>query len=111
MNDHETRTLSIIVLPEGEAVFSEMATTITIVDDAGGEFVVIEQSAIVDAGKIRIDPTEWTALKSAIDRMFRSADRYRLPFNSRRWRIRSVSSFSPSNLNSRFSPISHSANV
>lgn len=36
MKPYETRTLSIIVLPEGEAVFSEMATTITIVDDAGG---------------------------------------------------------------------------
>jgi hypothetical protein len=66
---YETRVLSLIVLPEGEAIFSEQATTVTIEDDAGGEFVVIEQSGLVDAGKIRIDPTEWTALKAAIDRM------------------------------------------
>ena len=33
---YETRALSLIVLPEGEAIFSEMATTITIEDDAGG---------------------------------------------------------------------------
>lgn len=66
---YETRALSLIVLPEGEAIFSEQATTITIEDDAGGEFVTVEQPGLVDAGKIRIDPTEWTALKSAIDRM------------------------------------------
>ena len=69
MKPYETRVLSLIVLPEGEAIFSEMATTITIVDDAGGEFVTVEQPGLADAGKIRIDPTEWTALKSAIDRM------------------------------------------
>ena len=66
---YETRALSLIVLPEGEAIFSEQATTITIEDDAGGEFVTVEQPGLADAGKIRIDPTEWTALKSAIDRM------------------------------------------
>ena len=66
---YETRALSLIVLPEGEAIFSEMATTITIVDDAGGEFVTVEQPGLADAGKIRIDPTEWTALRAAIDRM------------------------------------------
>jgi hypothetical protein len=66
---YETRILSLIVLPEGEAIFSEQATTITIEDDAGGEFVVIEQQGLADAGKVRIDPTEWTALKAAIDRM------------------------------------------
>ena len=69
MKPYETRTLSIIVLPEGEAIFSEQATTITIEDDAGGEFVTVEQPGLADAGKIRIDPTEWTALKAAIDRM------------------------------------------
>ena len=69
MKPYETRALSLIVLPEGEAIFSEMATTITIVDDAGGEFVTVEQPGLADAGKIRIDPTEWTALRAAIDRM------------------------------------------
>lgn len=69
MKPYETRILSLIVLPEGEAIFSEQATTITIEDDAGGEFIVIEQQGLAGAGKIRIDPTEWTALKEAIDRM------------------------------------------
>ncbi len=66
---YETRILSLIVLPESEAIFSEQATTVTIEDDAGGEFVVIEQLGLVDAGKIRIDSTEWPAIRAAIDRM------------------------------------------
>jgi hypothetical protein len=66
---YETRALSLIVLPEGEAIFSEQATTITIEDDAGGEFIVIEQQGLADAGKIRIDPMEWPAIRGAIDRM------------------------------------------
>ena len=41
----------------------------SIEDDAGGEFVTVEQPGLADAGKIRIDPTEWTALRAAIDRM------------------------------------------
>ena len=69
MKAYETRTLSIIVLPENESIFSEMATTVTIEDEAGGEFVVVEQSVLTDAGKIRIDSTEWPALRAAIDRM------------------------------------------
>jgi hypothetical protein len=63
---YETRVLSLIVLPEGEAIFSEMATTITIEDDAGGEFVVVEKIALVDAGKIRIDRTEWPAIRARL---------------------------------------------
>ena len=69
MKPYETRVLSLIVLPEGEAIFSEWATTISIEDDAEGEFVTVKQSAHVDAGKIRIDSTEWPALRAAIDRM------------------------------------------
>ena len=69
MKAYETRTLSIIVLPEGESIFSEWATTIYIEDDAEGEFVTVKQSGLVDAGKIRIDSTEWPAFRAAIDRM------------------------------------------
>ena len=37
---YETRTLSLIVLPEGESIFSEMATEIKIQDGAGGRIRV-----------------------------------------------------------------------
>ena len=64
----KTRQLKTRRLTDGRnRLVHDSANTDSISD--GGEFVVIEQSAIVDAGKIRIDPTEWTALKTAIDRM------------------------------------------
>ena len=66
---YETRILSLIVLPKGDDIFSEQATTIKIEDEAGGEFIAIEQSGLVDSGKISIDPMEWPAIRAAIDRM------------------------------------------
>ena len=55
------------VLPEDQPIFSELATTVTIVDEAGGEFVEVEQSGHVDLGKIQISGDEWPALRAAID--------------------------------------------
>lgn len=66
---YHTRTLSIMVKPEDEPIFSEMATTITIENEAGGEFVVVSQHGTPDMGKIAINPNEWPVLREAIDRM------------------------------------------
>jgi hypothetical protein len=66
---YETRTISIVVLPTGAEIFSERATTVSICDDAGGEFVEIEQPASLQPGKIKLDPEEWPMLRAAIDRM------------------------------------------
>ena len=62
----ETRTLALIVLPDGEPIFCERATRIEIDDEAGGEFVVLRQN---EDGKITIDPSEWPLLRAAINRM------------------------------------------
>jgi hypothetical protein len=64
---YTTRTTQITVLPAGEPIFSEQATTITIEDEAAGEFLVVEQH---DGGKIAITPEEWGELKNAVDMMF-----------------------------------------
>jgi hypothetical protein len=53
-------------LPEGEAIFSEHAMTITICDDGGGEYVEVEQLR-EGMGKIAIDVAEWPALRDSID--------------------------------------------
>lgn len=63
------RETSLTVLPAGDKLYSEMATTVCIADDAGGEYVVVEQTGRVDIGKITINPEEWPALREAIDRM------------------------------------------
>jgi hypothetical protein len=61
--------LGIIVKPEGEPIYSEMATNITIDDASGGVFVCITQNT-EDSGKILINPNEWPVIKAAIDEMF-----------------------------------------
>ena len=66
--EYVTRTTQLIVAPKGHNTFSEDATTITITDDAGGEFVVVEQNT-ADYGKIAINPEEWPVLRAAIDQL------------------------------------------
>lgn len=57
------------VVPEGEPIFSELATRIEIADEADGEFVTITQSGLVDFGKIAISPHEWPRMRAAINKM------------------------------------------
>lgn len=69
--DFEKRIRSVIVLPNGYKVFSEMATTIEIEDEAAGEFVRVSQSRAIGTQSIMIDPQEWGVLKEAIDEMIK----------------------------------------
>lgn len=62
------RTTQLTVTPEGEPIFSERAYTVTIDDEAAGEFVVVH-ALDESAGKIAIDTTDWPALREAIDQM------------------------------------------
>lgn len=68
---YETRTLALLVVKHGEPVFSEMATTVRIEDEAAGEFVEVEQHGGPGLGKIAISPDEWPALREVIDRMIK----------------------------------------
>ena len=65
--EYETRVTSWTVAPKGEPTFSEMATVVSIDDEAAGEFVTVSQQGRVDLGKIAIDVNEWPALRAAID--------------------------------------------
>lgn len=62
------RTIEIMVLPEGEPIFSEHGTNVKIDDEAGGEFVIVTQQHRTESG-IAIDPAEWPAIREAIDKM------------------------------------------
>jgi hypothetical protein len=64
MNKYTTRTTQITVLPQGDPIFSEMATHISIEDEGEGEFLVVEQE---QNGKIAITQEEWPELKGAIE--------------------------------------------
>lgn len=70
MKPYEIRTTAMVVAPEGEPLFSELATRVTIVDDAAGEFVEVAQDGRDGSdysGKIGINPEEWPMLREAID--------------------------------------------
>jgi hypothetical protein len=69
MTDFDTRTTQLTIAPKGDAIYSEMATTIEIVDDAGGEYVIVDQSGRDGGGKVAINPEEWPAIRAAINRM------------------------------------------
>ena len=69
---YETRTISVVLLPEGEPLFSEMATIVRIEDESGGEFVVIEQHGDTWNGKLAIEPSEWPVIREAINKMVES---------------------------------------
>lgn len=66
---YETRVTQMTIVPIGNPLFSEEATEVTIVDEAGGEYVEVCQSGRVDLGKIAISPEEWPFLRDAITSM------------------------------------------
>jgi hypothetical protein len=67
--NYETRITQVVVVPEGEATCSELATTIQIEDEAEGiEFLSIRQNLKPEA-YIRIYPQEWMMIRSAINDM------------------------------------------
>ena len=67
-----TRPIKWIVLPEGEPVFCEQATTIEIDDEAGGEFIRVRQCPDGEPeAVININPEEWPLIRSAINRAVR----------------------------------------
>lgn len=60
-----TRQTQWTVMPEGESIFTEGTTVITIQDEAAGEFLEIEQTD--GEGKIYVTPENWLAIRQAID--------------------------------------------
>ena len=57
---------TIVVYPEGEAWFHELATEVCIEDEGGGYYVVLNQSPDDPvSGQVRLDPDELEAVYSA----------------------------------------------
>lgn len=71
--EYETRIVRLLVAPKADPIFSELATTITIEDEAAGEYVEVEQEGgstdLAGRRVILITPEEWPLLREAIDRM------------------------------------------
>lgn len=65
MSERITRQISWVVKPVGEPIFSEKAMQVTIMDEAAGEYVELMDG---QDGKVSIEPSEWPALRAAINR-------------------------------------------
>lgn len=71
MRTYETIVAALVVLPKGEPLYSELATTVRLEDEAAGLFVVVEQQGgQLDRKGIAIDPDEWPTLRAAIEHQF-----------------------------------------
>lgn len=67
MSDFEIQTLSLIIKPKGESLFSERATIVAMDDEAAGCFIKINQQYDESRpGEIRFDVEEWPKLSEAI---------------------------------------------
>jgi hypothetical protein len=69
-----TRVTRLTVLPECEPIFSELATQVSIVDEAAGEFVEIEQQSDKHdptPQRITVTTEEWPVLSGAIEEMLK----------------------------------------
>jgi hypothetical protein len=72
---YHSRITQMTVLPEGEPIFHELATTITIEDESTGEFLIVKQiphDSDMDKHAIAINPAEWPLIKHTIDKMIES---------------------------------------
>lgn len=69
-DEYEIIVNSLIVKPKGEPIFSELATYISIEDEAAGPFVIIKQhNDLAEKGEIRIDVDEWPCISKAVIQM------------------------------------------
>jgi hypothetical protein len=68
--EYEIRTVKTLVVPKDSAMYSEMGYTVEIVDESGGEFVVVNDQAPHEERGIRIDDKSWPTLRAAIDTAF-----------------------------------------
>ena len=65
MSNYETRAIMVLVAPEGERLFTDRGFSIEIVDESGGEYLVLRNADSSD--KVAIEPvngrtcaTPWT---------------------------------------------------
>jgi len=70
MTEYETTTLSLIVKPKGDLIYSNHATIVEMMDEGGGPFIrIFQPSDDNERGQIKIDRDEWGAIKEATQTM------------------------------------------
>lgn len=77
-----TRTTKMTILPEGDPIFSELATHIEVAQEAVGDsFLKITQDSDdpVYEGSVCIDCDNWPAIKSTIETMLEDIIKHEQP--------------------------------
>ena len=63
-------TTAYTVLPKGAELFDELATKISMDDEGGGAYIVLEQCGDSQRmGQVRITMDEWPAVRDAVEAM------------------------------------------
>jgi hypothetical protein len=71
-----TITSRITVLPKGESIFSQLATEISIIDEAAGPFIEMRQIAENGEEKIlRFDVDEWSYIAKATSKLIQEIEK------------------------------------
>ena len=70
-NSSVLKANSYIVLPKGKLLFSELATTVSVDDEAAGAFIVLSSCAEEEYQKVKIDFAEWPLICEAVERLRR----------------------------------------
>ena len=68
---YEERVMQVALAPKGEPIYSELVTTVSIEDEAAGEFVAVGQNHSEGEARVLINPDEWPSLRKAINNMIR----------------------------------------
>ena len=72
----KTITSKITVLPEGEPIFSHLATEISIVDEAAGPFIEMRQFPQEgDEKNLRFDIDEWSYVAKAVGKLIQEIEK------------------------------------
>jgi hypothetical protein len=70
MQPYNKTTLSLVIKPKGDPIYSEMATVVGMRDDGSGPYVSISQCYdCKETGEIRLCEEEWPLIKEAIEQM------------------------------------------
>jgi hypothetical protein len=75
MQPYTKTTLSFVIKPKGDPIYSEMATVVGMRDDAGGPYVSISQCYdCKETGEIRLCEEEWPLIKRLSNKCLKNAE-------------------------------------
>jgi hypothetical protein len=74
---YESRIIKVIVAPKNQPIYSELATTIEIDDEAAGEYVRVCQPSRHEQGTVCFCVEEWELVKAEIDKAIANCRDYK----------------------------------